>query len=496
MPALHILMVAAEMAPFAKEGGLGDALHGLSRALTRLGHDVRAVLPCYASIDANRYDLRYCLSMDVPMGVLGRLPCEVLEGQVPGSGVTAYFIRHDPYYARRGLYGHDGEEYTDNDRRFTLLSRAALELMGALGLKPDVVHVHDWHAAAIPVYLDTLYRTGSGAWNPASLLTIHNMLQQGVFDKSLMDVLEIGWEHFHFRDLEFFDRVNLLKAGITHATIINTVSPSYAREILQPEFALGIEGVLREREADLSGILNGADYEEWNPETDSRIAANFSAEDLSGKGLCKADLQRALGLRERPDAPLLGMVSRLVGQKGIDLLAEALPRILDLDVQVALLGSGEPWAHAFFEDLARQRPGRFACRIGYDEALAHRIIAGADFFLMPSRFEPCGLTQMYAMRYGTLPVVRATGGLNDTVENFDEDKESGTGFKFHDLTGEAIYNTLAWVFRIYREKPGTMNTLITRVMQQRFTWETASRRYEELYMEALGYTMKHANPVE
>ena len=257
------------------------------------------------------------------------------------------------------------------------------------------------------MFLNTLYRDDAALSATASVLTIHNMLHQGVFDKSLMDVLGVGWEHFHVRELEFFDKVNLLKGGIVHAGLINTVSPTYAREILQPEFAYGIEGVVRERAADMSGILNGADYDEWNPEADPMIAAEYSESNLTGKALCKSDLQRALGLPEKKSVPLFCVVARLVKQKGIDLLAEALPHILDLDVQFVILGAGEHWSHVFFEDLARTRPDRFACRIGFDPAIAHRIIAGSDFFVMPSRFEPCGLTQMYGMRYGTLPVVRA-----------------------------------------------------------------------------------------
>lgn len=482
--AMRVLMVAAEMAPFAKEGGLGDALLGLSRALARRGHDVRAVLPCYASIGTGRYDLRHCLSIEVPMGSLGRLPCEVLEGQVPGTGATAYFIRHDPYYARPGLYGRDGEGYTDNGRRFVLLSRAALELAAALGLQPDVVHAHDWHAAAVPVYLDTLYRKGFGERTPASLLTIHNMLQQGVFDKDLMEVLDVGWEHFHFRDLEFFDRVNLLKGGITHATLLNTVSPSYAREIRTPDFAYGIDGAVRDRGDDLTGILNGADYEEWNPESDGRIAAAYSEQDPSDKALCKDDLQRELGLPPWAGVPLYGVVSRLVKQKGIDLLAEAMERILGLDLQFVLLGSGEPWARPFFDGMARRRPETFSCRFGYDNGLAHKIMAGADFFVMPSRFEPCGLTQMYAMRYGTLPVVRATGGLNDTVENFDEGTLGGTGFKFYDATAQALYDTIGWATHTFYNRPEAMRALVRRAMAKRFTWEAAAEGYETLYRRA------------
>jgi starch synthase len=482
---LKILMVAAEMAPFAKVGGLGDAVFALSRTLAAAGHDVRVVLPCYGSIDREAFGLRPIASLEIPMGVLGPLPVTVLQGETPPSRARVFFVGHDPYYTRRGIYGHDGDGFTDNDLRYTLLSRAALEIVRHMGWRPDVIHVHDWHTAAIPMFLNTLYRDEEMLSGTASLLTIHNMLQQGVFDKGLMDVLEIGWEHFHFRELEFFDRVNLLKGGIYHATLINTVSPSHAREILQPEFAYGIEGVIRDRAIDLSGILNGADYEEWNPERDPFIASAYSEDDLRGKALCKRDLQRALGLPEEPGVPLFGVVTRLVQQKGIDLLAEAMHGVRSLDVQVALLGSGESWAHAFFEDIARACPDRFACRMGYDEALAHKIIAGSDFFLMPSRFEPCGLTQMYSMRYGTLPVVHATGGLSDTVENFDEANLEGTGFVFRDATARALFNTIGWATHTYYSHPNAMKTLIQRAMAKRFTWEEAARRYEDLYRIAV-----------
>jgi starch synthase len=409
----------------------------------------------------------------------------VLQGQMTRSPVQPFFIAYDPYYGRRGIYGHDGDGFTDNDLRFTLLSRAALEIARHMGWRPDIVHVHDWHTAAIPVFLRTIYRDDPVLGNAATLLTIHNMLHQGVFDKSLMDVLGVGWEHFHVRELEFFDKVNLLKGGIVHAGLINTVSPTYAREILQPAFAYGIEGIVRERAADLSGILNGADYDEWNPETDPMIAARYSASDSSGKALCKNDLQRALGLPEKKSVPLFCVVARLVKQKGIDLLAEALPRIIDLDVQFVILGAGEHWSHVFFEELAGARPDKFACRIGFEPAMAHRVLAGCDFFVMPSRFEPCGLTQMYGMRYGTLPVVHATGGLDDTVENFDEAGLGGTGFKFHQPTAGALYDTIGWATYTYCHNEKAMKTLIRRAMSIRFTWEEAARKYEDLYRMAM-----------
>lgn len=479
-------MVAAEMAPFAREGGLGDAVGALSKALSGRGHDVRAVVPLYGKIDRGAWGLRPAgVDLQVPMGSLGRLECGILEGILPGTKLPVYFIDYAPLFRRRGIYNEDGVGYRDNGERFVLLSRASLEFCRATGFRPQLVHVHDWHTAAVPVFLDAAYREDPVLGDAASLLTLHNLLQQGVFDKGLMDVLGIGWWHFHSRGLEFFDRVNLLKGGICHSTLLNTVSSSYAREILQPEFALGIEGVIRDREADLSGILNGADYDEWNPGADARIAANYSENDLYGKALCKGYLQRALGLPERPDIPLLGMVSRLVRQKGIDLLAGAAQRLAVTDVQLALLGSGEPRAHDFFESLAREHPRKVACRIGFDDVLAHRIVAGADFFLMPSCVEPCGLTQMYAMRYGTLPIVHATGGLNDTVENFDEATLEGTGFVFREATARALFDTIGWAIHTCYNRPNAMATLIQRAMAKRFTWEEAARRYEDLYRIAV-----------
>ena len=280
-------------------------------------------------------------------------------------------------------------------------------------------------------------------------------------------------------------QVNLLKGGIYHATLLNTVSEGYAREMQTPEYGWGLEGVVRERSEVLSGILNGVDYHEWNPEEDPLLTANYSARDMSGKAICKRDLQRALGLPERPDVPLIGMVSRLVKQKGIDVLAEALPRLLELDVQIVLLGAGEPWAHFYFGDMASSRPDRFACRIGYDNCLAHQIEGGCDFFLMPSAFEPCGLNQMYSMRYGTIPIVRATGGLDDSVQNFDAAARTGDGFKFWDLNAGALFDTVGWAVHTWYRDPEGILALRRNAMAKRFTWEEAAAKYESLYLEGM-----------
>ncbi|BDV42054.1 glycogen synthase 1 [Geotalea uraniireducens] len=486
MKKLKILMAASECVPFAKEGGLADVVGVLPKYLARLGHDVRVVMPRYYRIDPVKYGLQRLPGvLVVPMGVIGNQYCAVHEGRLPGSEVPVYFLEHQGYYGRSGLYEEDNVGYMDNDNRFAFLSRAAMELPKMIGFAPDLLHAHDWHTAAVPVFLNTLYRDDPLMAGTASLLTVHNMQHQGNFYEGLMDVLGIGWEHFTFLGLEMNGETNLLKGGIYHATILNTVSEGYAREMQTPEYGWGLDGVVRERAADLYGILNGVDYSEWSPETDPLIPAGYSAADLAGKKFCKEELQRQLGLPVRDDVPVFGLVSRLVKQKGIDLLAEAIPRILALDVQVVMLGAGEPWAHFYFGDIMRAYPDRFSCRIGYDNQLAHRIEAGADFFLMPSRFEPCGLNQMYSLRYGTLPIVRATGGLDDSVENFSETALTGTGFKFWAADAGALFDTVGWAVHTWYHRRDAMDLLIRNAMAQRFTWEDAAAKYEELYLRAL-----------
>ena len=483
---LNILITASEAAPFAKEGGLADVVGALPKFLKARGHDVRVVMPRYYRVDRHKFQLRELPgSLVVPMGVIGEMYCGVLEGRIPGTDVPVYFLEHEDYYGRDTLYEKDNCGYLDNDNRFIFLSRASLELCKMLRFTPDLVHAHDWHTAAVPLLLNTLYRHDPYLCRAASLFTIHNMQHQGSFYEGALEVLGVGWEHFNYLELEMHNQVNLLKGGIYHATLLNTVSVGYAREIQTPEYGWGLEGVVKERAAALSGILNGVDYDEWNPERDPHLAANYSADDLSGKGVCKHELQRSLGLPERDGIPLIGMVSRLVKQKGIDVLAEAMPRLLELDVQIVLLGAGEPWAHFYFGELAARYPERFACRIGYDNALAHRIEAGCDFFLMPSAFEPCGLNQMYSMRYGTLPIVRATGGLDDSVENFDTVRLTGDGFKFWDLNAGALFDTVGWAVHTWYHVPGAIAALRQNAMAKRFTWEQAAANYERLYLEAI-----------
>ncbi|MEW5820233.1 MAG: glycogen synthase GlgA [Cyanobacteriota bacterium] len=483
---LNILIVASEVVPFAKAGGLSDVVGSLPKELQKLGHDVRIVMPRYYCVDKDKWNLKPVGGpLGVPMGIIGELWCGVMEGRIPETDVPIYFIEHEHYYGRENLYTDEsGEGFMDNDNRFVFLSRASLEMCKMLDFKPDVIHVNDWHTAVIPVLLNTAYRHDAFLNEAGTLLTIHNMEHQGDFYEGLMDVLGIGWDYFNYLNLEMYNKTNLLKGGILHSTLINTVSDSYAHEIQTPEFGWSLDGVVRERAGDLFGILNGIDYDIWNPETDSHIAQNFSINDLSGKAVCKRDLQRIFGLPERPDVPLIGIITRLVKQKGIDILAETIYGMLDLDVQIVMLGSGEVWSHFYFGDVAHKIKDKFAAYFGYNNTLAHIIEAGSDFFLMPSKFEPCGLNQMFSMAYGTLPIVRATGGLNDTVENYNEYTGTGTGFKFYEFSSHALYNTVAWAVYTYYHNPQAIDKLKRTAMERRFTWEGSAKSYEELYYEA------------
>jgi len=343
---------------------------------------------------------------------------------------------------------------------------------------------HDWHTAAVPIFLNTSCRNEPHLCNAASILTIHNIQHQGNFYPGLMEVLDIGWEHFTFLELEKDDQVNLLKGGICHATLLNTVSRGYAREIQTPEYGWGLEGVVKERAADLYGILNGVDYDEWNPAIDRYLPATYTADDLSGKAVCKRALQRRFGLPEL-DLPLFGVVSRMVPQKGTDLLAEAIHNMITLDLQVVVVGNGEPWAHFFFGGMAHRHPDKVGCFIGYDNELAHLVEAGSDFFLMPSAFEPCGLNQMYSLAYGTPPIVRATGGLDDSVENFDESTLSGDGFKFWSYSATALYDTVGWATWTWYNNRRGLAALRRNGMAKRFTWEESALKYDQMYREAL-----------
>ena len=485
---LNVMMVSSEVVPFAKAGGLADMVGALSVALSKLGHDVRIVLPRYYGIDLGRLR-RIGDPLGVPLGD-GEEWCAVYEGRIPGAELPVYFLDHEELYGRDGIYGTRIEPaFGDNLRRFAVLSRGALQLARALGWTPDVVHAHDWPAALAPVYLNTVERGGSFAAT-GSVLTIHNLGYQGIFDKSDFATMGLPWDLFHGAGFEFFDSINLLQAGIRNADLLSTVSPTYAEEIQKPAFGHRLDGLLRYRSRDLFGILNGMDYDEWNPETDPLIAATYSHRAYKrGKARNKAALQEAFGLAVNPDIPVYGLVSRLVEQKGFGALCGpahgSLARMCtDLDLQFAILGTGEAWCEDELTSLA-QRHSNLAVELAFDGALAHLVQAGSDFLLMPSVYEPCGLAQMYALRYGTLPIVRQTGGLADTVVNYDQDSGEGTGFVFKALSPAAIYDTVGWSLWAWHHRPEHLDAMRKRAMRIRFPWSDAAARYGEIYRGAI-----------
>jgi starch synthase len=478
---MRVLFLSSEVTPFRKTGGLGDVAGALPKALMARGIDVRVVMPLYRGI---RWDELERLEgvLDVPM-YYGTGRAAVRMGKLPGSEVPIYFLEHHGYFDRPEVYGGADGGYADNLERFTFFSRASLELARALGFEPDVFHVNDWQTALVPVYLNSLYR-GTSLQRAATLFTIHNLAFQGAFDGGGFFVTALPRERYNAGELEHFGALNLMKGALAHATLLSTVSPTYANEIQRPEHGNGLDRVIASRNADLHGILNGIDAEEWNPAGDRHLPARYRAEDLAGKAICKRELQREVGLPVRPATPLYGAISRLTPQKGFDVLAQAMERLLGWDLQIVLLGSGDSDAEDFFSALAKARGDKFRARIGFDNALAHRIEAGSDFFLMPSRFEPCGLNQMYSLRYGTPPIVHATGGLADTVVNYDERTGDGSGFVIYGLDARSLADTVGWALSTYFDRPRDLLAMRRRGMKMDFSWTRAAARYEELYREA------------
>jgi starch synthase len=479
LPRLKILFATPECFPFAKAGGLGDVAGALPVALAARGHDVRIVMPRYRVTKKHPAE-RLAGALGVPFGP-ATLWTGVARGSLPTPNpkrsVPVYFIEHDQYFDRDGIYGDASGGYGDNLERYGLLSRASLELCRYLGFEPDVIHVHDWPTCLVPVYLDTVER-GTSIARAATVITIHNMAYQGWFERRDYPQTGLPFEPRALSTLEMFGQINLLKAGISASTIVSTVSPTYAREIQTKDGGEGLDGLLRARGGDVIGVLNGIDDNTWSPELDKHIAAPFSDRDMSGKALCKAALQRELGLEERPDVPMIGVVSRLVSQKGIDVISDVLHRLLDLDVQIVILGSGDSAQEQRFREMSHHSRS-FRAWIGMNEGLAHRIEAGCDLFLMPSRYEPCGLNQMYSQRYGTLPIVRAVGGLDDTVENGE------TGFKLQDLTPDALVATVAWAVDTYRHAPARFRAMQLASMRKPMGWSHAAQQYEALYRLAM-----------
>ena len=476
---MKILFSSSEVFPFAKTGGLADVSYALPKALSNLGHDIKVVMPRYYQIDRNNLE-HIPMVLEVSMGSLGILRAGVFKSYLPKSSVEIYFIDYEDFFGRDGIYNDkNGFGYPDNDMRFIFFSKAALILAKNLGFSPDIVHANDWQTASQMALIKKYPEFN----NTKGVLTIHNLEHQGIFDKRAMDYLEIGWEHFNPYEFEALGGVNLLKGGIYFADKITTVSPTYAKEIQTPEFGFGLDGHIRAHSYKLRGILNGVDYDEWNPKTDKYIAKNYDIDDMSGKRVCKEDLANIFNVDK--NKPIIGLVSRFAKQKGIELIASSIYELLHLNANFIFLGSGEKWAEGFFSDLAGKYPN-FRVWVGYSNELAHKIEAGSDYFLMPSLFEPCGLNQIYSLRYGTLPIVRAVGGLDDTIENFNPYTKEGTGFKFWDATKDALVNTVKWALSTYNTQD--YEILQKRAMQKRFSWEKSAKEYEEVYKKALnGY---------
>jgi starch synthase len=475
---MKILFVSSEGLPFSKTGGLADVVEALPKALAEAGHEVAVLLPRYRGNKGGAPILR---SVTVPLGTRMRFPAVVDAGS--RDKVHYYFVDDSEYFDREQLYGEKGVDYPDNPERFAELSRAAIEFAKQVWL-PEAIHCHDWQTALVPVLLRTLYANDPAMANVPVVFTLHNIGYQGLFPKSVLYRLGLPEDLFHVDALEYYGKVSLLKGGLLFADELTTVSRKYAKEIQTAEYGLGLEGVIQSRAGHLTGILNGVDYAAWSPETDKFIAAKYSAQDLSGKRVCKKDLVSVFGIpAENVDRPLIGIVSRFADQKGFDLIADIADEMMKENLALVALGTGEPQYENLFQKLAEQYPTRVGVRIGYDNALAHKIEAGADMFLMPSRYEPCGLNQIYSLRYGTVPVVRATGGLDDTVEAYDPTTKKGTGFKFTAYTGQALLDCLRQALDVFRDA-NAWRALQASGMAKDFSWKASAVEYAKLYEAA------------
>ncbi len=477
---MHIAFAASECVPFSKTGGLADVIGALPPALANLGFKVTVFLPRYRQTKLD-HPRTVIPSITVPFDDRYRF-CSVLDGGVR-SGVQFYFIDYPPFFDREGLYGTPLGDYHDNAERFALFSRAVLEATKILGA-PDVLHCHDWQTALIPILLKTLYTEDPAFAKTPCVFTIHNLGYQGLFQPEILPLLMLPWDLFTMSKLEFYGKVNFLKGAISMADFITTVSKRYSQEIQTAEYGFGLEGVLRARGSTIAGILNAVDYVAWDPETDHFIAAHYSATDLKGKALCKADLLKEFGLAQNTQLPVVGIVSRFASQKGFDLIQQVADRLALEDLILVVLGSGDREYEEMFRRLNKQFPQKFALKVAYDNALAHKVEAGSDMFLMPSHYEPCGLNQIYSLRYGTVPVVRATGGLDDTVEQFDPRTMKGTGFKFREYSGEAMLETLRMAISVYLGDQRAWQILMRNGMAQDYSWINSAKEYVKVYERA------------
>lgn len=473
---LKILIAAAEVVPFAKTGGLADVAGALPRALARMGHDVRIVMPKYKQIREGDYLIDYPVEMDhhIESGIIKQTMLSA--GTI---GIPVYLIDNHQYFHRDGLYC-----FPDEAERFNFFCKAILGMLPKIAFQPHLIHCNDWQTGLVPLFLRTKYAEDPYYQTIGALLTIHNLQYQGLFPKQILPLLGLGDEYFTPERLEFYGEVNFLKAGIVYSDMINTVSKKYALEIQTPEYGERLDGLLRKRARDLYGIVNGIDYEEYDPGTDKRISRNYSLETIDHKRENKRWLQQEMGL-PASGSPLIGIVSRLVDQKGLDLISSIFRQIMELGTQLVLLGSGDDHYQRLFAELKMQYPGQAALCLGFNPDLAQQIYAGADMFLMPSRFEPCGLSQLISLRYGTIPIVRAVGGLADTIDNFDEIRGKGNGFSFKPYEAGALLDTIKRAVDIYRKQPNQWRQLMANAMKCDFSWNRSAEEYVMLYEKTI-----------
>lgn len=456
MEKLKVLFASSEVVPFAKTGGLADVAGSLPIALEALDVDVRVIMPKYRSI-------------------------KTVDGETTiGKDVKVYLVENDDYFNRKELYGDKFGDYADNLDRFAFFSRQVLERCIKEGFKPDIIHCNDWHTALIPVYLNTIYKYDPFFANTRTLFTIHNIAYQGLFPKDDFPKMGLDWSLFHIHYFEFYGQINLMKAGIVYADAVSTVSPTYAREILTKEYGCGLEGVLQTRKDSLYGILNGIDYDIWNPATNTKLVKNYSIENPDDKYLNKEALQKGLGLKVDCDIPMIGIISRLADQKGMDILAKIINDILSMKVQFVLLGTGEHKYHVLLEKMAKAHQKNTSINLKFDAVLAEQIYAACDIFLIPSRYEPCGLSQMISFKYGTIPVARRTGGLKDSIRDYDPRTKEGTGFTFEEYKAEVFLATVKRALSLHQHR-SAWRELVKKVMELDFSWKISAQDYIGLY---------------
>jgi starch synthase len=479
---MKLLLASSEVYPYSKTGGLADMVGALGKALARAGHRTGIVTPLYLGIRERFPELKLLdLPLDFPLGV-NRSRGEVWSLETE-PGLTVYFVDQPEFYQRSALYQRDGLDYPDNAERFMFFSKAIAHLALHLPWKPEVLHLNDWQTGFAALFLQHQRRLPPWHNAPRTVLTIHNLAYQGVFPASQYALANLPWDYFTPTGVEFYGQINCLKAAIAFADVITTVSPRYAREIATEEFGCGLEGLLRHRNSSLFGILNGVDYDEWNTLSDPYLAHNYSLKDLDGKTADKLALQKEFDLPVSAGVPLFGNIGRLVEQKGVDIMLGALEEMLHADIQFVQLGTGSPVFQRAYQDLARRFPGKASVRIGYDEGLSHRIEAGCDFFLMPSRFEPCGLNQMYGLRYGTVPIVRATGGLDDTVVDIRDNPVAADGIKFHEYSSRALSKAIRKALAVYAE-PELLHRFRINGMRADFSWERTAHEFLKVFHRA------------